>query len=68
MEVLINGKTEQLPDGISAAELIEQLGLANERLAMEVNREIVPRSRFDSHCFNPGDKIEIVRAIGGGSG
>jgi sulfur carrier protein len=67
MEVVINGKTEQLPDGISAAQLIEQLGLANERLAMEVNREIVPRSRFDSHCFNPGDQIEIVRAIGGGS-
>ncbi len=66
MELVINGKTEQLPDGISAAQLIERLGLVNERLAMEVNREILPRSRFDSHCFQPGDEIEIVRAIGGG--
>ena len=66
MELVINGKTEQLPDGISAAQLIERLGLASERLAMEVNREILPRSSFDSHCFKPGDEIEIVRAIGGG--
>ncbi len=66
MELVINGKTEQLPDGINAAQLIEHLGLANERLAMEVNQEIVPRSSFDSHCFSAGDRIEIVRAIGGG--
>jgi sulfur carrier protein len=67
MEVVINGKIEQLPDGISATGLIEHLGLQDERLAIEVNREILPRSRFDSHCFDPGDKIEIVRAIGGGA-
>ena len=67
MELVINGKIEQLPDSINATQLIEHLGLQNERLAMEVNREILPRSRFDSHCFKPGDEIEIVRAIGGGS-
>jgi sulfur carrier protein len=67
MELVINGKTEQLPDGLTAAELVARLGLQDERLAMEVNREIVPRSRFDSHRFNAGDRVEIVRAIGGGS-
>jgi sulfur carrier protein len=67
MELVINGKTEQLPDGLTASQLIEHLGLENTRLAMEVNREIVPRSSFDSHYFSPGDKIEIVRAIGGGA-
>ena len=66
MDVIINGKTEQLPAGINAAQLIEQLGLSNERLAMEVNREIVPRSSFEAHIFKAGDQIEIVRAIGGG--
>lgn len=66
MELIINGKAEQLPEGINAAQLIEQLGLSNERLAMEVNREIVPRSGFETYVFSPGDQIEIVRAIGGG--
>ena len=67
MELLINGKAEQLPDDINASQLIEHLGLTNERLAMEVNREIVPRSTFTSYRFKPGDRIEIVRAIGGGA-
>lgn len=67
MELVINGKTEHLPEGINATQLIERLGLQSERLAMEVNREILPRSRFDSHCFAAGDEIEIVRAIGGGA-
>jgi thiamine biosynthesis protein ThiS len=66
MELVINGNSESVPDGISAAQLIEQLGLADERLAMEVNREIVPRSSFTSHVLRPGDRVEIVRAIGGG--
>ncbi len=66
MELIINGKTEQVPDGINAAQLIEHLGLAHERLAMEVNREIVPRSSYEAHIFKAGDQIEIVRAIGGG--
>ncbi len=66
MELVINGKCEQLPDGINAVQLIEHLGLADERLAMEVNEEIVPRSQFASHNFTAGDQIEIVRAIGGG--
>ncbi|MCO6412754.1 MAG: sulfur carrier protein ThiS [Thiogranum sp.] len=66
MELVINGTTEQLPDGINAAQLIEHLGLTGARLAMEVNREIVPRSHFDDYRFNAGDRIEIVRAIGGG--
>ena len=67
MDLIINGKPEQLPDGTTAAQLIEQLGLADQRLAMEVNREIVPRSAFTSYTFESGDEIEIVRAIGGGA-
>ena len=66
MELVINGKCEQLPEGINAAQLIEQLGLANERLAMEDNEEIVPRSGYANHNLSAGDRIEIVRAIGGG--
>jgi len=67
MELVINGKTEQLPEGLNASDLIAHLGLQDERLAMEVNREIVPRSSFDSYQFRSGDQVEIVRAIGGGA-
>jgi len=66
MELVINGKREQLPEGINAAQLVEHLGLEKERLAMEVNEEIVPRSNYANYNFSAGDRIEIVRAIGGG--
>jgi sulfur carrier protein len=66
MDLVINGKAESLPDGISAAQLIEHLGLADARVAIEVNQEIVPRSSFETHVLKAGDQIEIVRAIGGG--
>jgi len=46
--------------------LIEEMGLAGRRLAVEVNLEIVPRSSHAAHQFQSGDKVEIVHAIGGG--
>ncbi|TCK19501.1 sulfur carrier protein ThiS [Thiogranum longum] len=67
MELVINGETQQAPEGTTAAALLNRLGLENERLAIEVNQEIVPRSQFETYTFVPGDRIEIVRAIGGGS-
>lgn len=67
MEVTINGEKQQLADNINARQLIEQLGLTEYRLAMEINREIVPRSTFGERRLQPGDEIEIVRAIGGGA-
>jgi sulfur carrier protein len=66
MNILLNGESKQIPDGITAAKLVEQLGLQDKRLAMEVNREIVPRSVFETYRFKPDDRVEIVMAIGGG--
>lgn len=66
MEILVNGAAREVPEGTTAARLVEMLGLTGQRLAMEVNREIVPRSTFETHRLQPGDRIEIVRAIGGG--
>lgn len=66
MEIILNGENREIPESTTAAQLIETLGLANKRLAMEVNQEIVPRSTFSSHLFQAGDRVEIVRAIGGG--
>jgi sulfur carrier protein len=66
MNIILNGNAREYPDTLSATELLHSLGLADKRLALEVNQEIVPRSSFDNHIINPGDRVEIVHAIGGG--
>jgi len=66
MQVIVNGKPTDIPDRATAADLVEQLGLGGKRIAMEVNRDIVPRSRYRQHALQPGDRVEIVHAIGGG--
>ena len=66
MQIIINGEARDVAEGLTAAQLVELLKLTGRRLAMEVNREIVPRSEYASHRFQAGDKVEIVQAIGGG--
>ncbi|HFQ13659.1 MAG TPA: sulfur carrier protein ThiS [Gammaproteobacteria bacterium] len=66
MKIYVNGQAQELPEDLNAAQLIEQMGLTGQRLAMEVNQEILPRSRFDEHRFREGDRVEIVHAVGGG--
>ncbi|OAD19771.1 ThiS, thiamine-biosynthesis [Candidatus Thiomargarita nelsonii] len=66
MEIFLNGNSQQVEDGLNIALFIKQLDLENKRLAVEINLEIVPRSQFDSHILSAGDRVEIVRAIGGG--
>lgn len=66
MELSINGTNQQLPDGLTAAQLVETLGLRGKRIAMEVNESIVPRSHYANHTLKDGDRIEIVHAVGGG--
>lgn len=55
-----------MPENCSAKALVEMLNMQNDKIAMEVNREIVPRSQYDVFTLNENDQIEIVRAIGGG--
>jgi sulfur carrier protein len=66
MEIIINGRPTDVPDGVDLAALIERLELANRRLAVEVNEELVPRSRFAEHRLAPTDRVEIIHAVGGG--
>lgn len=66
MELSINGNNRQVPDGLTAAQLVETLGLQGRRIAMEVNECILPRSRYADHTLRDGDRIEIVHAVGGG--
>jgi sulfur carrier protein len=66
MNIQLNGEQHTLPDNSTAQDLVEQLGLGDKRLAMEVNREIVPRTTYAEHRLHDGDEVEIVHAIGGG--
>lgn len=67
MDITLNGKPHTCPAGTTLATLIQTLQLQDQRLAVEINLAIVPRSTYARHPLNPGDQIEIVHAIGGGS-
>ena len=66
MKIILNGQPRDVPEQITAAQLVDSLELTGQRVAMEINLEIVPRSSYATHCLGPGDRVEIVRAIGGG--
>ena len=66
MQIVLNGENAEVSEAISVQGLIEQLELTGRRIAVEVNEDIVPRSEHDEHQLAPGDRIEIVHAIGGG--
>ncbi|WP_455199198.1 sulfur carrier protein ThiS [Kaarinaea lacus] len=66
MNIQLNGENTEIPDNSTAQDLVDQLGLGGKRLAMELNREIVPRSAYITTTLKQGDIIEIVHAIGGG--
>lgn len=66
MDITLNGERRHIPDHCTAAQLVDLLELTGKRMAMEINREIVPRSTFAEHVIRDGDIIEIVGAIGGG--
>ena len=64
----INGEARDIPDGLTLASLIEQLGMKGDRVAVELNLEIVPRATWGETHLKDGDKLEIVHFVGGGSG
>jgi sulfur carrier protein len=66
MQIHLNGQPHACRDGESLAELLTAAGYSQRRVAVEVNREIVPRSAHGQHVLREGDHVEIVHAIGGG--
>ena len=65
MQVVINGRNTSIDKDMTVAEFVESLALRG-KIAVEINREIIPRSRFGVQTIREGDVIEIVQAIGGG--
>ncbi len=66
MQIQLNGEMTALDGDVTIHDLIESLGLAGRRIAVEVNEEIVPRSLHADTRLADGDSVEIVHAIGGG--
>ena len=66
MQILLNGTPRDCTQGITVASLLEEAGYAAKRVAVEVNREIVPRSLHAKYMLAEGDGVEVIHAVGGG--
>lgn len=67
MTVTINGERREIPDGLNVIALIEHLGMMENRVAIERNRDILPRARWQETQVSTGDSFEIVQFVGGGA-
>jgi thiamine biosynthesis protein ThiS len=66
MNLFLNGAIETVPDSVTVAAFLEKLALPQKGVAVERNREIVPKSAYASTVLADGDRIEIVQFVGGG--
>ena len=66
MNVTVNGKPIELPDGLTIEGLLARLGVRREYTAVALNREVTPKHHYGESVLREGDKVEIVRPMGGG--
>jgi sulfur carrier protein len=66
IEIKVNGEPMQLPAGASVADLLERLRIATPRVAVERNREILPKADYRGTALAEGDVFEVVELVGGG--
>ncbi len=66
MQLFVNGDEKNLPNVTTLAQLIAELGMQGDRVAVELNRDIVPRAQWDETKLGEGDRLEIVHFVGGG--
>jgi len=66
IQIVVNGESREVPQGARISALLTLLGLPNDRVAIERNLEILPRSLWPTTTVEQGDKYEIVHLVGGG--
>jgi sulfur carrier protein len=66
VKITLNGQEKTVADACTVQDLLRQLGMAERRVAVELNQEIVPRSRHGAVHLRNNDRVEVVAAIGGG--
>ena len=67
MKLVLNGESQTFETPLTLAALIEKLGMKSDRVAIELNRNIVPREQWPQTQLSEGDRLEIVHFVGGGS-
>jgi thiamine biosynthesis protein ThiS len=66
MTIIVNGERREIPEGLNVAGLLDHLGMANGRVAVERNLDILPRARWQETQVVSDDSFEIVHFVGGG--
>jgi thiamine biosynthesis protein ThiS len=66
MQIVLNGEPVEVSDETTIGALLIQLGISRDRVAVELNADIVPKVHYDKQPLSDGDKIEIVHFVGGG--
>lgn len=67
MKIQLNGKEREFDTALSLSQLVAQLGMKEDRVAVELNRDIVQRQQWPQTLLSEGDHLEIVHFVGGGS-
>jgi len=66
VKILVNGAPREVPAGTTIAQLLTELEITARAVAVEVNLELVPRSRHADHTLREADELEVVTLVGGG--
>lgn len=66
MKVTVNGKAMDVPEGSTIERLLDDLAVRRQYIAVALNREVAPRSRYSDTVLRDGDRVEIVHPMGGG--
>ena len=66
MNIILNNESDEVHDGITIEELLDDKKIYTQYIAIEINKKIIPKSSYRKHELKEGDKIEIITAIGGG--
>ena len=66
IKIQVNGETREIPSGMELEDLLRHLSLPTERVAVEVNKQVIRRSEWNSVRVSEDDRIEVIHFVGGG--
>jgi thiamine biosynthesis protein ThiS len=66
LSITVNGEERRVAEGATVSDLLHELGIATPRVAVERNRDIVPKARYPETRLAAGDELEVVELVGGG--